>query len=46
MLTLPGYTVTGLFDEDARIRVYRAIDRHDGAPVILKIPHGEEPKQK
>src|ERR1700710_1837171 len=40
MLTLPGYAVLGLFDEDTRLTLYRGIDLRDDAPVIMKTPAG------
>ncbi|HEY4066930.1 MAG TPA: AAA family ATPase [Burkholderiaceae bacterium] len=43
MLTLPGYAVLGLYDEDARLTLYRGIDLRDDAPVILKTPAGVSP---
>ena len=46
MLTLPGYHVLALIDEDARHRVYRGTDLRDDAPVILKTPQGASPEPR
>jgi PAS domain S-box-containing protein len=43
MLNLPGHDTTALFSADSRHRVYRGIDRRDGAAVILKTPLAENP---